>query len=143
MDIITPEPFRGCKLALIHNHNILVYKRDNRDDIPFPNMWDLPGGGREGDESPEACVLRELTEEFGISLSVNDLGYRQRYKLNHLGGYAYFFAAQLRQQDIDNISFGDEGQYWQLMDISSYLAHPEVIAQHKTRLLDYLKLKTS
>ena len=41
------------------NEKLLVYKRG---DIPFPSLWDFPGGGREGEETPEECVQRELDE---------------------------------------------------------------------------------
>ena len=61
--------FVGCKLALIHGAHILTYLRDDKPGLHWANMWDLPGGGREGDETPEACVLRELHEEFGLTLA--------------------------------------------------------------------------
>ncbi|HFQ5342884.1 TPA: hypothetical protein ACGVA0_004511, partial [Vibrio vulnificus] len=37
------------------NEQILTYKRDNISSISYPNCWDLPGGGREGNETPEDC----------------------------------------------------------------------------------------
>jgi len=40
--------FQGCKIALICGDKILTILRDDKDDIPCPNMWELPGGGREG-----------------------------------------------------------------------------------------------
>lgn len=36
--------FRGVKIALLVGKNILVILRDNKPDIPWPNMWELPGG---------------------------------------------------------------------------------------------------
>nr|WP_231692828.1 NUDIX domain-containing protein [Vibrio campbellii] len=33
--------------------------------MSYPNYWDLPGGGREGNETPEDCALRELKENSG------------------------------------------------------------------------------
>jgi 8-oxo-dGTP diphosphatase len=63
---VRSAPFVGCKLALLDGERVLVYTRDDRPDIQFPGMLDLPGGGREGNESPEDCVLRELEEEFGL-----------------------------------------------------------------------------
>ena len=53
-------PFAGAKVALICGGDVLTYLRDDRPELPFPGCWDLPGGGREGEESAEACVLREL-----------------------------------------------------------------------------------
>ncbi|BFO09017.1 hypothetical protein GGER_15270 [Serratia rubidaea] len=42
------QDFGGAKIALLHQGQVLVYRRDCRDDIPWPGQWDLPGGGREG-----------------------------------------------------------------------------------------------
>ena len=47
--------------------------RDDKENIPWPNMWELPGGGREGDESPFECVAREVFEELGIHLTEDNL----------------------------------------------------------------------
>ena len=35
--------------------------------------WLLPGGGMEADETPEACVARELVEETGVTVRVDRL----------------------------------------------------------------------
>ncbi|KIS11466.1 NUDIX hydrolase [Streptococcus equi subsp. zooepidemicus Sz105] len=37
--------FSGAKLALISNGKILTILHDAIPTIPYPNMWDLPGGG--------------------------------------------------------------------------------------------------
>ncbi len=39
------DAFTGCKLAYLFNGQLLVYKRDDFPYIPFPNLWDFPGGG--------------------------------------------------------------------------------------------------
>ena len=65
--------FVGSTLALIHDARILTYLSDDRPGLPLPAAWDLPGGGREGDETPQACVLRELHEEFGLTLPASRL----------------------------------------------------------------------
>ena len=69
--MITPwdgADFAGAKLAALVDGHILTYRRDNKPGIPWPGLIDLPGGGREGDESPALCALRELHEEFGLHL---------------------------------------------------------------------------
>ena len=38
--------FTGCKIALICERQILTILRDDKDNIPCSNMWELPGGGK-------------------------------------------------------------------------------------------------
>jgi 8-oxo-dGTP diphosphatase len=135
------EEFTGCKLAYIFNGQLLVYKRDDFAHIPFAGMWDFPGGGREGNETPEQCVLRELNEEFAIALDESRLIFKQKVA-NHLNtGDAFFFVAEGRLAEIESIVFGSEGQFWQLMDIDAFLANPFAVVVLKNRLLGFLNLK--
>lgn len=129
------QGFTGCKLAYFHNGQLLVYRRDNNSAIPFPDQWDFPGGGREGDESPEDCVLRELQEEFGIVLPASRLVFRQQVINHSQNGLSWFFVAFGNDDEINAIRFGDEGQYWQLMDIATFLLDPDAMLILKIRLL--------
>jgi 8-oxo-dGTP diphosphatase len=47
---------------------LLIYLRDDKAEIPFPNHWDLFGGHLEAGETPEQALLREVREELGITL---------------------------------------------------------------------------
>lgn len=46
------------------NGRVLICRR--RADQPHPLKWEFPGGKIEGDETPEAALIRELREELGI-----------------------------------------------------------------------------
>ncbi|KPZ71555.1 RNA pyrophosphohydrolase [Shewanella sp. P1-14-1] len=132
------EKFTGCKMALISGRQLVVYLRDNLATIPYPNCWDFPGGGREGNETAEECVLRELNEEFSLVLTKACLVYKQ-IDINQTGnGNAYFFVAHIDNEQLDKIRFGNEGQYWRLMDIEDYLNHPQAINSLQQRLKRYL-----
>ena len=134
-----PKPFSGAKLALLFNDHLLTYKRDIKDTIPFPGCWDFAGGGREGDETPVECALRELEEEFALRLSPERIEWRRSYpSVSHPGWEAWFLVGQLTQAEIDAIAFGDEGQYWQMMPIDEYLEHAEGVWYLQARLRDYL-----
>ena len=59
----------GCSILFVNPRNqVLLFLRDNKPDIPFPNMWDVPGGHVEPGETPEECIVREMAEEMGMAL---------------------------------------------------------------------------
>ncbi len=61
---------RGCSIIFVNDQKqVLLFLRDNRPDIPFSNMWDVPGGHVEEDETPDQCIVREMKEEMGIELN--------------------------------------------------------------------------
>lgn len=64
---------------------ILLYLRDNKPDIPFPNHWDLIGGHVEEGETPEEALVREVKEELDIDLT--DYTFYKKYEC--LTGDAY------------------------------------------------------
>ena len=117
-------PFHGAKLLLTHGALMLVYLRDDDPGIPFPAHWDLPGGGREGDESPVACALRELHEEFALHLPADGLTGHAFASHQDRRMQSWLFTGTLTAAQIAAIRFGDEGQEWRMMPIADYLAHP-------------------
>ena len=134
-----PRSFIGSKLALLCDGSILVYRRDDRADIPFPDCWDLPGGGREGDETPEACVLRETFEEFGLVYAAKRLIWSRPYpSWRDDGSISWFFGGRLTHEDIAAIRFGDEGQHWTMMPVADYLASPDAVPHHRDHVRDLL-----
>ncbi|WP_374438651.1 NUDIX hydrolase [Pseudomonas panipatensis] len=131
--------FTGAKLALFHAGRLVVYRRDAKPDIPYPDCWDFPGGGREGDESPAECALRELQEEFAIRLGDERIEWQRRYRSTHgPAPWAWFLVARLTPAEFRGIRFGDEGQYWRLMDVAEYLNHRQAVPYLQERLRHYL-----
>lgn len=64
---------------------LLLYLRDNKPEIPFPDYWDLIGGHVEEGETPEEALVREVKEELDIDLK--DYTFYKRYEC--LSGDAY------------------------------------------------------
>lgn len=50
----------------------LLYLRDNKPGIPFPDHWDLIGGHVEKGETPEEALVREFKEELDLDLKEYD-----------------------------------------------------------------------
>ena len=133
--------FTGSKIALFCGDKLLTILRDDKTTIPWPNMWELPGGGREGDESPFECAAREVFEELGIHLTEDCLLWSKVYpSMLYEGRQSVFMVGQLSQDQFDSITFGDEGQAYQLMSIEEFLTSSQVVPQLQGRLKDYLKV---
>ena len=133
--------FTGSKIALICGESVLTILRDDKENIPWPNMWELPGGGREGDESPFECAAREVYEELGIYLNENCLLWSKVYpSMLFEGRQSVFMVGQLSQDQFDSIVFGDEGQAYKLMNIEEFLSSSQVVPQLQERVKDYLKV---
>lgn len=61
---------KGSSIIFINNkRQVLLFLRDDKVDIPYPNTWDIPGGHVEDNETPEQCIVREMREEIGIELN--------------------------------------------------------------------------
>ena len=132
--------FTGCKIALFCEDRILTILRDDKSNIPYPNTWELPGGGREGDESPFECVAREVYEELGIHLTEDCLLWSKVYpSMLFEGKESVFLVGKLDQEQFDKIVFGDEGQGYRLMSIEEFLSSDKVVPQLQDRVRDYLE----
>ena len=60
----------GSSLIIVNDRQqIVLLLRDNIQEIPYPNMWDIPGGAVESGESPKEAIIREIDEEMGIRLN--------------------------------------------------------------------------
>lgn len=126
--------FVGAKAALFCGPRVLTYLRDEKPGLRWPGLWDLPGGGREGSESPEDCLLRELWEEFGLELTPERLVWRRVFpSMVETGRDSVFFGGWVRPEEIAAISFGDEGQEWDLMPVEGFLGHPLGVREMQRR----------
>jgi 8-oxo-dGTP diphosphatase len=127
--------FTGAKVALIHGDEVLVILRDDLPGLPWAGYWDLPGGGREGDETPEACVLREVAEEIGLRIVPERLIWRSEHpSTTRPGAVAVFFAAGITAAEIATVRFGDEGQGWRMMALAEFLCHDKAVPFLQDRL---------
>ena len=57
--------------AIVRDDHLLLIK--HREHASGRAYWIIPGGGRDGDESEEECVRREMKEETHLDVSVERL----------------------------------------------------------------------
>ena len=59
-------------------------------------LWEFPGGKREGSETFEECLVREIREELGVEISVGELFEEIRHDYPGKSVHLKFFICQLR-----------------------------------------------
>jgi 8-oxo-dGTP diphosphatase len=72
------DSIKGAGIILLNSNNeVLLLLRDDKQEILYPNMWDIPGGIIEKEENPEETIRREMIEEMGLT----DLGEFELFKI--------------------------------------------------------------
>ena len=56
--------------ALIVDSNERLFAAQRSSTMSLPSKWELPGGKVEIDESPEDCLVREISEELDLSIVI-------------------------------------------------------------------------
>ncbi|WP_172298683.1 NUDIX domain-containing protein [Pseudoruegeria sp. HB172150] len=137
---MTEQAFSGAKIAILCGDEVLSLLRDDRPDIPFPGLWDLPGGGREGAETPEETALRELEEETGLLLDPALVVWREVFDSWVAPGRPpnWFLVAEVPEGVLDEPVLGDEGQELRWFEITEFLELNGAIPHMQTRLRVYL-----
>ena len=60
---------KGTSIIFVNDKKqVLLLLRDDKPDIPYSNMWDIPGGHVDDGETPEQCIVREMKEEMDLDL---------------------------------------------------------------------------
>jgi 8-oxo-dGTP diphosphatase len=130
--------FNGTKGIVFLGDKVLVYRRDHKTDNN-PGKIDLPGGGREGDESPFETFQREAREEFGIDITKEEVDFSCTIpSVQEPGKKSYFIVAKLPGSKENDIVFGDEGSEWLLMTPEEFINRPDGIERQQKRFEKYI-----
>ena len=133
------QDFNGAKVALFIGDKLLVILRDDDPAIPFPNLWDFPGGGREGDETSFETLVREVREEVGLELPRSAVIWEKAFPWSQDARQSiWFFVARLPDGTENDIVFGNEGQRWDLMAPDAFLACARTVPSLASRLQSWM-----
>ncbi len=68
--------------AILQKDGKILIARRKADDHQA-GKWEFPGGTQESDETPQACLQREMREEFGIRVTVGQFVGENIYDYEH------------------------------------------------------------
>ncbi|MEO8065734.1 MAG: glycosyltransferase [Candidatus Doudnabacteria bacterium] len=135
--IFSKRNFHGVKGIIFIDDKMLVYRRDNKTDN-FPLQIDLPGGGKEADETPFETFQRESKEEFGVQIEKSDISYAKQYmSAMDPTKESYFFVTRPLNVDRKDIIFGNEGLEFLLVKPEEYLKFGDAIKRHQDKVKEY------
>ena len=107
---------RGAGIILLNSENkVLLILRDNKTSIPYPNMWDIPGGQIEEGETPEEAIRREMMEELGIE-ELGEITLFNVYESSNPTDFIFWEKVNLDVKEI-NLQEGQEIKYFNLKQI--------------------------
>jgi 8-oxo-dGTP diphosphatase len=97
---------KGASIIFVNDREeVLLFLRDDKPEIPYPNMWDVPGGHVNPNETPEACIVREMKEEMDLDLV--DYHLSSVMEFDDRVEYTFWKKANLKISEINLM----EGQY--------------------------------
>lgn len=131
---MTGALFHGAKAVLYRGARLMVMRRDDIPTIPWPGRIDLPGGAREGGESPEICCAREVLEETGLAIDTARFSWRRFHPDPFGASGSWLFAAEIAEAEEAAMQLGDEGQALWMMEVGAYLAATDAIPKQQERV---------
>lgn len=131
--------FNGTKGLVFIRDKIIVYRRDTKTSS-FPLQIDLPGGGREGKESPFETFKREVKEEFGVIVEKGDILFSKKYQsVLDPNKEAFFMVTRPLNIEEKDIIFGDEGLEFLLMTPQDFLNLEDGVKRQQDKVAEYLR----
>jgi len=151
----------GVKAALsaimIRDGEVLLGKRKNTD--LFPNTWAFPGGKMDYGETPEDGICREIFEETGIEVDIDNLiflTYQNEFFPEHNQHYVTLYFIILNPLNIPEVMEPDKCEEWKWYDpfdlpentfwgVKSIIQEKKeliksiIIEQEKQKILDEVK----
>ncbi len=136
----TETDFIVAKGLVFIGDKIITYRRDHKTD-ESPGLIDLPGGLREGNESPFETFKREVQEEFGIDIFPDDIEFSFTVpSRKEPDKKVCFFVTKPLKINSSDIILGSEGTEWMLMSTEEFVSRPDIMEAQKQRVQKYLDM---
>ena len=138
-------------IALIDKDGKLLIQKRSANKKNEPNKWDLSGAGHiDIDETPEHAAVRELFEETGIKVEIEEIKlidtYLNKVKLDKdtfINHYTYLFLVQkdidiktlkMQESEVSEVIFVDKKKY------NEFFNNKEMVEAIKycNKVLDYM-----
>jgi len=78
---------------IFHGGKLLITQRHAGSHLG--GLWEFPGGKREGSETFEECLVREIREELGVAIAVGELFEEVRHDYPEKSVHLKFFLCRL------------------------------------------------
>ena len=85
---------------------ILITRRPEGGHLA--GYWEFPGGKQEGDETPEACLIREIQEELGIRVHPSERLLTEAHEYETKRVTLHFFACTVQEDAEPRSAEGQE-----------------------------------
>ncbi len=122
----TGREILGSKILVLLEGETLVYLRDDKPEIAYPGVWDIPGGGIEGGETPRETAVRELQEETGLMVDPARLDPLTTYPAMRTGEVC-IYQLRLELGEENACRFGSEGTSWHFEPLAAFLGRADAV----------------
>jgi 8-oxo-dGTP diphosphatase len=117
---------------------VAAIQRDDTPEITYPGRWELPGGAREFDETPEEGAVRECLEEINVVVNPEEIHGNDEHLIEGQVN-TVLVVAVVALEKVIQMKLGDEGQACRLFKLTDFLADSGVIPEQRMRVKRYIE----